>query len=141
MVKAYSASDWNASKPVVATILVIRAKTPIGKNFMIPDVSRIIVWNSASNSSTIGLLVLSGNAVIEAPKTIQKKIIASMSASAAAWTKFSGTMSRISSTGELGVAISGSCYSPAGASVALLPGRIRLTKNRPVKAARRLDSA
>ncbi len=67
-------------------------------------------------------------------------MIASMSALAAAWITLSGTMSRISSTGELGVASSGSgCCAAAPVMVAPTPGWIRLTNKRPAMIASRLE--
>ena len=51
---------------------------------MMPDVRFIITWKSASKSSTSGSRVLSGSVVSAAPKTMQKKIKANMSAVAAA---------------------------------------------------------
>ena len=49
IVNAYRASGLNASKPGRCyVIFVIRANTPIGRNLMMPEVSRIIAWKSAS---------------------------------------------------------------------------------------------
>ena len=84
IVSAYIASGRKASKPVVPTIRVISANTPIGRNLMMPDVRFIITWKSASKNWTSGSRVLSGSVVRAAPKTMQKKIKASMSAVAAA---------------------------------------------------------
>ena len=72
MVSAYIASGRNDSKPVVPTIRMISANTPIGKNLMMPDVRVIITWKSASKNSTSGLRDLSGRVESAAPKTIQK---------------------------------------------------------------------
>ena len=140
MVSTYSASGRKASKPVVATMRVINANTPIGRNLMMPDVRFIIAWKSASKNSTSGFRVLSGSVVSAAPKTMQKKISASISAPAAAWMTFCGTMSRRSWIGESGVDSSGSACWSVPVRLAPTPGRMRLTIISPTKAAKKLES-
>ena len=127
-VNAYSARDRNASKPVVPTIRAIRANTPIGKNLMIPEVNFIIVWNSASKRSTTMRCERSGRVVIAAPKTMQKKMRASMSAVAAAWITFSGTISSSNAKGEVGVSNAGRSAAVASVMFAPTPGLMRLTR-------------
>ncbi len=74
-----------------------------------------------------------------APNTMQKKIRASMSALAAACTTLSGTMSRMSWTGVVGVSSVGRLCD-VSTMFAPTPGRITFTMNSPTSTASRLDS-
>ena len=140
IVAKYLASAAKRSKPVSPTIFVMSAKTPMGRNFMIPDVSAIIAWKKALKMSVTTTRGFSGSPVIAAPKTMQKKMIASMSPAEAAAKKLFGTMSRMRSTAESGVLSSGTSCCAAAPMSAFWPGRMRFTISRPVSAASMLDS-
>ena len=86
----------------------MRPKTPIGAKRMMPPVSFIIAWKPALKKSVKTLRGFSSRDPMVIPKTMQKKIIASILASDEAATMFSGTTSSSSSLGEVAVDSSGS---------------------------------
>ena len=140
IVTTYSASGRKESNPVVPTMRVMSPYTPIGRKAMMPVVSRIIARKSASNSSTTTVRLLSGMVVRAAPKTIAKKMSASMSAVAAAWITFSGTTASSRSTAEAGVSSGGRSPAVVSTMFAPTPGRIRFTISSPTVTARKLES-
>jgi hypothetical protein len=118
----------------------MRPKTPIGAKRMTPPVSFIITWKPASKNPSRRLRCPSPTEAMLMPKRIEKKITASMSASAADLMTLAGTMSSSSSMGELGVSRSGTVAVSAPVMLAPTPGLTRLTATSPTIAARALDS-
>jgi hypothetical protein len=117
----------------------MRANTPMGRNLMMPEVRRIMASKSASKSSVMTRWGFSGNVVTVAPKTMLKKISASMSAVAAACMTFSGTMSMRSCAGDAGVSRSGSCCAVVSVISAPTPGWMTFTNSSPMDTAKRLE--
>ena len=104
---AYCARLPKALRPVPETRVTIRANTPIGSSLMMPRVSAIIALKSASTRPVTLVRVPSGNVVTATPKTMQKKMMPSMSPAVAEPRKLVGTMSRSRSLKESGTARSG----------------------------------
>ena len=125
--------------PVAPTSVTISPNTPIGSSLMIPDVSAIIALKSASTRPVTLVRGPSGKVVMATPKTMQKKMMPSMSLVDADAKKFVGTMSRISSAGDSGFASSGACV-PVSVIGYPRPGLMRLKRISPVSAARKLDT-
>ena len=100
-ISAYRPSALKAASPVVPISLAIRANTPIGATKRImPPVRRIIASKADSKKPSSGPRCDCCNVLIVMPRTMEKKMMASIFASAAAAKTFSGTMSRIRSTGD-----------------------------------------
>ena len=141
-VRKYQISGPNDSNPVVPTIRVMSANTPMGSSLTMPEVRATIAWkNALKNPTRVPRASSAFRLAIAVPSRMLKKMMGSMSPAAADESTFVGTMPRSRSTPDVGVSSSGNCALPAALpSGAPIPGRNRLTTTRPVVAARKLVS-
>ena len=112
----------------------------MGAKWTTAVVSFIMAWKAASRTPISFCLGSSGRPVMAMPKTMQKKMSPSMSASAIALTTLVGTMSKTICSGEAGGVMVGNSLVAAAPVSRPMPGWIKTTRPQPSRMASRLVS-